>query len=106
MCEGSCQCGRTRFGVDAGDMQAVMECNRSHCQCKGYLLWFLPRTALSTESGVMRFPLARSISTSSSPSFARPVDALSGCPIAINVRCQECIELAGLPSQAIDGRSL
>jgi hypothetical protein len=42
---GGCHCGRIAFGVD-GETGTVLECNCSHCQPKGYLMWFVPRDAL------------------------------------------------------------
>ena len=43
---GSCHCGQVRYTIEAGEIPGAMECNCSHCQRKGYLLWFVPREAL------------------------------------------------------------
>ena len=43
--KGGCHCGQIAFKVD-GEIDAVVECNCSHCRPKGYLLWFRPREAL------------------------------------------------------------
>ena len=48
---GSCHCGKVRYTIDAGDIPGAMECNCSHCQRKGYLLWFVPREALTISEG-------------------------------------------------------
>ena len=51
MYHGSCHCGQTRYTVEAGEIPAAIECNCSHCQRKGYLLWFVPRQALTITEG-------------------------------------------------------
>ena len=48
---GSCHCGRVAFEVD-GDVEQVIECNCSHCDRKGFLLWFVPRSNFRLTSGV------------------------------------------------------
>ena len=40
--KGSCHCGQISFEVE-GSLEQAMECNCSHCNRKGYLLWFVPR---------------------------------------------------------------
>lgn len=50
MQSGSCHCGTVQFTVEGEPEQAV-ECNCSHCSRKGFLLWFLPREALTVTSG-------------------------------------------------------
>src|ERR1035437_8738798 len=42
---GSCHCGQIKFEVD-GELPSATACNCSICQCKGALMWFVPRAQL------------------------------------------------------------
>lgn len=107
---GSCHCGDTRFEVE-GSFDTVIECNCSHCSRKGYLLWFVPRSALHVQA-----------STLATYTFNRHAIRHQFCPrcgcapfglgeqngeamAAINVRCLEGVALDGLKRQHVDGRS-
>ena len=48
---GGCHCGKVRFSVDVDLSQPVIECNCSHCQSKGFLLAFGPRSGLDLQQG-------------------------------------------------------
>ncbi|WP_317929879.1 GFA family protein [Halioxenophilus sp. WMMB6] len=110
---GSCHCGKISFEVD-GDFESVMECNCSHCSRKGYLLWFVPRSALHEriEGDVL------STYTFNKHEIKHHFCANCGCApfgfgshggqemAAINVRCLEDVDLTTIPRQAVDGRSL
>jgi hypothetical protein len=113
MLSGSCHCGKTRFEVDGG-FDEVMECNCSHCSRKGYLLWFVPRE---------RLKLRTDLSDLATYHFNKHVIDHHFCPTcgcapfgigsapdgtataAINIRCLEGIDLAGVKRVAVDGRS-
>ena len=114
MHKGSCHCGQVRYTVDAGEIPAMMECNCSHCQRKGYLLWFVPREALEFESGEDAL---------STYTFNKHVIEHKFCPTcgcapfgfgkgkdgaetaAINVRCLEDVDLDTIKRKPVDGRS-
>ncbi len=110
---GSCHCGKIAFEVD-GEIPKVIECNCSHCQRKGYLLWFVPRAD---------FRLATPPEAMSTYRFNKHVIAHRFCPdcgcapfgegkdpkgnetVAVNVRCLEDIDLAKVERMPFDGRS-
>jgi hypothetical protein len=90
-----------------------MECNCSHCSRKGYLLWFVQRTAFTLESDM---------SALSTYTFNKHVIQHHFCPncgcapfgfgvhndvamAAVNIRCLEGVELAAVPRVPVDGRS-
>ncbi len=115
MHHGSCHCGQTRYTVEAGEIPAAIECNCSHCQRKGYLLWFVPRQALTITDG------AAALSTYT---FNKHVIHHQFCPTcgcapfgfgqgpggqemaAINLRCLEDVDLGAIKRKPVDGRSL
>ena len=111
--KGSCHCGRVRYDVE-GTLPAVIECNCTHCSRKGYLLWFLPRDALT---------LITPQSELATYMFNKHVIAHQFCPncgcapfgfgkakqgadtVAINVRCLEGVDLTTIERRPYDGRS-
>jgi hypothetical protein len=48
---GGCHCKAVRYEVDVDLAQPVLECNCSHCQIKGFLLAFVPDSAMTVLSG-------------------------------------------------------
>ncbi|ASK36082.1 GFA family protein [Alloalcanivorax mobilis] len=110
--KGSCHCGNVNIEVK-GECQSVVECNCSHCSRKGYLLWFVPRADVSVtaEDGAL------STYTFNKHEIKHHFCATCGCApfgfgahggvemAAINVRCLEGIDLAGIKRQQVDGRS-
>ena len=48
---GSCHCGAITFTVDADLPGEAISCNCSHCRRKGLLLTFVPRAALTIDTG-------------------------------------------------------
>jgi hypothetical protein len=110
---GSCHCGKTAFRVE-GELTQVVECNCSHCSRKGYLLWFLPRSALrleTAESALVTYTFNKHAirhqfcPTCGVAPFAFGSDPKSGDTAAINVRCLEGVDLALLQRIPFDGRS-
>lgn len=113
MKSGSCHCGAVRFDVE-GEVDQVIECNCSHCSRKGFLLWFVPRQALTLRSGADRL---------STYTFNKHAIQHQFCPVcgvqafglgsqpdgtpmaAINIRCLDDIDLDAVPRIAVDGRS-
>ncbi|MGY1459317.1 GFA family protein [Luteimonas sp. A534] len=111
--KGSCHCGRVAFEVE-GTLDDAMECNCSHCSRKGYLLWFLPRSALTLNSGeaelgtytfnrhVIKHHFCR---TCGCAPFGFGEDGKGVATAAVNVRCLEGVDLAALTKVQVDGRS-
>ncbi|WP_297776683.1 GFA family protein [Mycobacterium sp.] len=110
--KGGCHCGRIAFEVDGG-IDAVVECNCSHCRPKGYLLWYRPREALRLSTPEADMSTYR---------FNRHAIAHHFCPVcgvapfadgerdgqrmaAVNVRCLEGVEPTELNIRHVDGRS-
>ncbi|MGY0504712.1 GFA family protein [Luteimonas sp. e5] len=111
--QGSCHCGAVRFHVQ-GTPQEVMECNCSHCQRKGFLLWFVPRTALSIDRGedvLTRYTFNKHViehlfcPTCGVQPFGIGTRPDGSEMAAINIRSLEDIELDAIPRQPVDGRS-
>ncbi|KRE90754.1 aldehyde-activating protein [Frateuria sp. Soil773] len=110
---GSCHCGRIAFDVE-GEFDEAMECNCSHCSRKGYLLWFVPRDRLSLvtpEADMATYLFNRHViqhkfcpNCGCAP-FGFGTGPDGAAMAAINVRCLEGIELAGLKRKQVDGRS-
>jgi hypothetical protein len=111
--KGSCHCGQVRYEVE-GEIESAMECNCSICSRKGYMLWFVPRTALK----LLTPPEALSTYTFNKHVIKHQFCRGCGCATfgfaasngvemaAINVRCLEDVELTTLKRTQYDGRSL
>jgi hypothetical protein len=109
---GSCHCGRIKFEVH-GELKSAMECNCSHCSRKGYLLWFVQRTAFTLTTD----PSALGTYTFNKHVIQHHFCTNCGCSpfglgthdgvamAAINIRCLEDVDLAQIPRVAVDGRS-
>jgi hypothetical protein len=110
--KGSCHCGKVRFEVQ-GEFDAAMECNCSICSRKGYLLWFVPRTAIALSAE----PDALATYTFNKHVIRHQFCKTCGCApfgfaeskgvemAAINVRCLEDVELSAVKRNPYDGRS-
>ena len=112
MQSGSCHCGSVQFTV-AGDIDQAIECNCSHCSRKGFLLWFVPRAALTISAGADQL---------TTYTFNRHVIQHQFCSVcgcqpfglgrmpdgaetaAINVRCLQGLELENVIRVPVDGR--
>lgn len=110
---GSCHCGAVRFEAD-GTPEQVIECNCSHCQRKGFLLWFLPRSALRITAGEDALTTytfnKHAIRHQFCPTCGVQPFGLGTAPdgqesAAINIRCLEGIDLGAIPRTPVDGRS-
>jgi hypothetical protein len=110
---GSCHCGQIAFTVE-GEIDQVIECNCSHCSRKGYLLWFVPRGQLLLsvpESNLATYTFNKHViqhhfcpSCGCAP-FGVGVSPSGDKMAAVNARCLEGLELAGLKRVPFDGRS-
>ena len=91
-----------------------MECNCSICSRKGYLLWFVPRSALAVSTPWE----ALSTYTFNKHVIRHQFCQRCGCApfgfamnqgvemVAINVRCLENVELGTVKRNFYDGRSI
>jgi hypothetical protein len=111
---GSCHCGRIRFEVE-GELKNAMTCNCSICARKGAVMWFVPRDNLK---------LLTPDDAASTYTFNKHIIKHRFCPVcgmhpygegsdqqgnrmaAINVRCLEDVDLASIPTQQFDGKSM
>ena len=111
--QGSCHCGKIRYDVE-GELGKLVECNCSHCQRKGYLLWFLPRAALelhTPEEELATYTFNKHVirhhfcpDCGCAP-FGFGKDQQGNETVAVNARCLENIELGDLERMPVDGRS-
>ncbi len=111
--QGSCHCGNISFDVE-GELSEVMSCNCSHCQRKGYLLWFVPREKLqlkSPDSALATYTFNKHVirhhfcPTCGCAPFGFGTDPQGNAMAAINARCLENLELDTLTINKVDGRS-
>jgi hypothetical protein len=112
MPSGSCHCGAVRYTVEGAPEKAI-ECNCSHCQRKGLLLWFVPRDSLELAQGgdalaeytfnrhVIRHQFCR---TCGVQPFSFGQDKSGAAIAAINVRCLEGVDPAALERVPVNGR--
>jgi hypothetical protein len=112
--KGSCHCGQVAFEVE-GEINGAMACNCSICSRKGSLLWFVPREQfrlLTPESAASTYVFNKHVinhrfcPTCGIHPYAEGVDPKGNRTAAINIRCLEDIDLASIPVQNFDGRSL
>lgn len=112
--KGGCHCGRVAFEVE-GKIDKAMACNCSICQRKGSLLWFVPREnlrLLTPEQAAGTYTFNKHVvkhrfcPVCGIHPYAEGTDPKSNAMAAINVRCLEGIDLAAIPVQNYDGRSL
>lgn len=112
--KGSCHCGKVAFEVE-GDLQGVMACNCSMCSRKGSLLWFVPREQLrllTSEGDLGTYTFNkhrikhRFCPTCGIHPFGEGSDQKGNRMAAVNARCLEGVDLAAIPVQHFDGRSL
>ena len=112
--KGSCHCGKVAFEVE-GELKGVMACNCSMCSRRGSLLWFVPRDQLrllTSEGDLGTYTFNkhrikhRFCPTCGLHPFAEGSDPQGNRMAAVNTRCLEGVDLAAIPVQHFDGRSL
>lgn len=112
--KGSCHCGRVAYEVE-GEIKGAVACNCSICSRKGSLLWFVsraklklltPEDAASTYTFNKHIIQHRFCPVCGIHPYAVGVDPKGNQMAAINVRCLEDVDLAAVPVQNFDGRSL
>lgn len=111
---GGCHCGRIKFDVD-GDIDKLIECNCSHCSVKGYLLWFVPRSALrlatpAADMATYTFNTRRLqhhfCPVCGGAPFAEGAGPDGQEMAAVNVRCLQDVDTTALEITQVDGRRL
>lgn len=111
--QGSCHCGNIRYEVE-GEIEKLAECNCSHCSRKGFLLWFVPRDALTLHTpeddmSTYRFNKHvidhRFCPTCGCAPFGFGADPQGNATAAINARCLEDLDLSSIERIFFDGRS-
>lgn len=112
--KGSCHCGRVAFEVE-GAIKGAAACNCSICSRKGALMWFVPRdklTLLTPEDAAATYTFNKHVikhrfcPTCGIHPYGEGVDPKGNRMAAINLRCLEDVDLASIPVQNFDGRSL
>ena len=111
---GGCHCGEVRFEVTA-DLGNVISCNCSICQKRGALWAFVPAEHFALRAGsdeLRDYQFGkRRLHHLFCPqcgvgSFSRGVMPDGAEMVAVNVRCLDDLDIAALPLQPFDGRSL
>ena len=112
MLSGSCHCGAVRYTVEGAPEKAI-ECNCSHCQRKGLLLWFVPRDALTIREGseaLVEYTFNKHVirhqfcPTCGVQPFSFGKDKSGADMAAINVRCLQGVDLGALPRVPVNGK--
>jgi len=112
--KGSCHCGRVAYEVE-GEIKGAVACNCSICSRKGSLLWFVPRPKLkllTPEDAASTYTFNKHIiqhrfcPVCGIHPYAEGVDPKGNQMAAINLRCLEDVDLAAIPVQNYDGRSM
>lgn len=112
--KGSCHCGKVAFEVE-GEINAAVACNCSICSRKGSLLWFVsreklqlktPEGAASTYEFNKHLIKHRFCPTCGMQPYSEGLDPKGNHMAVINLRCVEGIDLASIPVQNFDGRSM
>lgn len=110
---GSCHCGRVAFEVQ-GQPDSALACNCSICSRKGSLLWFVPRAQLkllTPEDAAATYTFNRHLikhrfcPICGIHPYGEGTDPQGRAMAAINLRCLEDFDLAGVPVQHYDGKS-
>lgn len=112
--QGSCHCGKITFEVE-GEIESALTCNCSLCQRRGSLLWFVPRdklTLLTSADDIATYTFNKHLilhhfcNICGIHPFGEADDPNGSSVAAINIRCLENIDLAKIPVQQFDGRSV
>ncbi len=112
--KGSCHCGKVAFEVE-GEINGAVACNCSICSRKGSLLWFVPHEKLqlkTPEDAASTYEFNKHIikhrfcPICGIHPYAEGVDSKGNRMAAVNLRCIEEIDLASIPVQNFDGRSM
>ncbi|MFZ3087415.1 MAG: GFA family protein [Methylotenera sp.] len=112
--KGSCHCGKIAFEVE-GEIKGAVACNCSICTRKGSLMWFVPReklNLLTPEDAASTYSFNKHViehrfcPTCGIHPYSEGVNPQGNRMAAINIRCLEGVDLASIPVQNFDGRSM
>ncbi len=112
--KGSCHCGNVAFEVE-GELTGAMACNCSICSRKGALMWFVPRDKLrllTPDGNAATYTFNKHViqhrfcPRCGMHPYGEGVDPNGNKMAAINIRCLEDIDLATVPVQNFDGKSM
>ena len=112
--KGSCHCGKVAFEVE-GELKGAMACNCSICSRKGSLLWFVPRDhlhVLTRDESIATYTFNKHVikhrfcPTCGIHPYGEGTDPKGNRMAAVNIRCLEGVDLASVPVERFDGRSL
>jgi hypothetical protein len=111
---GSCHCGNVTIEVE-GRIDSGLACNCSICGRRASLLWFVPRASLQLKTpdeaaGTYLFNKHaikhRFCPTCGIHVYGEGTDPKGNAVAAINLRCIENVDLAGIPVHHYDGKAL
>jgi len=111
---GSCHCGSVAFETE-GEIKSALACNCSICSRRGSLLWFVPYDTLrlkSPENAASTYTFNKHVikhrfcARCGIHAYGEALDPQGKRMAAINIRCLEGVDLASVPVQHFDGRSL
>jgi hypothetical protein len=111
---GGCHCGEVRYETTM-DLATVMACNCSICTKRGTLWTFVKPEQFALRSGeedLTDYQFNKKVihhlfcSVCGIASFARGTAPDGSEMVAINVRCLDGVDIAGLTPAPFDGRSL
>jgi hypothetical protein len=112
--QGRCHCGEIAFEVE-GELTGAVACNCSICSRKGALLWAVPRDRLrllTSDEGVGTYTFNNHViehrfcRACGIHPYAEDSRAQTDRMAYINIRCLENLDLASVPIQEFDGRSM
>jgi hypothetical protein len=112
--QGSCHCGQVKFEAE-GELEQLLACNCSICSRKGSLLWFVPRASLrllTPDENARTYTFNRHVikhrfcPTCGLHPYGEGTDPDGNEMAAVNIRCLEDVDLAAVPVQQFDGRSM
>lgn len=112
--KGSCHCGNCAFEVD-GELTGAVACNCSICSRRASLLWCLPRDRLrlltpqehlATYTFNRHAIAHRFCRNCGIHPYGEDVEASGERMVYVNLRCLENVDIASVPVQDFDGRSM
>ena len=109
---GGCHCGAVRFEAE-GDFSAGIECNCSHCDKKGFILAFVPRSDFvltSGENALTTYHFNKGAidhnfcSKCGTEAFGFGTGPDGAEMAAVNLRCVDNLDRQGLTIQPVNGK--
>jgi hypothetical protein len=112
---GSCHCGAVRFEVEMEPPAKAFACNCSICSRAGWLLAFVPRSAITIAAGetsLTDYQFGKKhihhkfCATCGIRAFSHGTDESGKETIAVNLRCVDALDVTKLPVETFDGASI